>query len=469
MALPINKENWYLKRDDRTRRVTETKRFENFKTGIILSDEIACDFQCQIMLWLICNTLARWCRQITIQLPHKVVSVLNISKNEDFKNSIQKALIEIDPYLTLEFNRVEEDKVDGVCVIGNQAGPFAKKAIWIDCDGWIAGIGVYPKKKYSKQTDDRNILGASFAACLGCSELFRRANGKKPLEDNEIWYSLWDLKKTSSKSEQKNHSYCKNWEFGHVHQPGCGAIGSSFNYLLALTDWKGSIDLIDFDFVDYSNCNRSLPFTAFQAAQKASKVDVCLDVLKTNPELRCRKFLCEYSDYIEQGNFLKPYPDLILCLANQGPIWLNIQHNLPPVVFHATTTPNWAVNFGRHIPKKEWCILCRFSNEAKLLHRFTPKCGKGAIVKEKGEEPILGVLPFLSFMGAIFILAEMAKMPFPDYPQTPNFLEFSFITPTGNILAHSFRILEDCICRDQNIDNYLEPIKKSKYWYLVDR
>jgi hypothetical protein len=144
MVLPINKENWYLKRDDRTRRVAETQRFDNFKIGIILSDEIACDFQCQIMLWLISNTLARWCRHLTIQIPPQVVSAINFSKNENIKRSIQKALLQIDPYLTLEFDHVDEDKMDGVCVIGNQAGPFAKKAIWIDCDGWIAGIGVYP-------------------------------------------------------------------------------------------------------------------------------------------------------------------------------------------------------------------------------------------------------------------------------------------------------------------------------------
>lgn len=465
MTFSLARDDWYLKRDDRTRRVTETQRFENFKAEIVLGDEFADDFQCQIMLWLMANTLARWCRHITFQIPPKIVSLLNFSKGENFIDSIQKALLQIDPYLNLDFNHVD-DRADEVCVIGSQDGLFSKKAIWVDCDGWIAGMGLYPRKEYSRQPNDRNILGASFAACLGCSELFRRANGKKPLQDQELWYSLIDFKKSSCKNELNNASYRDYWEFGHVHQPGCGAVGSSLDYLLALTDWSGSIDLIDSDIIDYSNCNRSLAFTAYQASEEAPKVEICSDTLGINPKIRCRKFPSDYSDYIKESNFFNPPPDLILCLANQGTIWTDIQHNLPPVVLHATTTPNWAVNFGRHIPKKEWCILCRFFDEAKHLHRFVPACGKGVVVGE-GAEPILGALPFLSPMAAILILAEMAKMALPDYPLTPNFLEFSFKTSSGAFLMSHGPIREDCICRNQDLDIYLDLIKRSKYWNFV--
>ena len=467
MTFPLSKQEWYLKRDDRTRRVNEIEGFENFKVGVIVSGEIANDFQCQIMTWMIGNILARWCRYITLQIPEHVVSKLNLWKGSNFKDSLQIALLQIDPYLTLEFDHVDENKMDAVCVIGNQIGSFSKKIIWIDCDGWLAGMGIYPRKKCPSRIDSENILGASFAACLGCSELFRRAIGKEVMEE-EQWYSLWDFKKSSSRGELKNAPYIKNWAFGHLHQPGCGAVGSSLNYLLALTDWSGSIDLIDFDTVDYSNCNRSLTFTAYQAADEIAKVEACIDILNFNPTIHCRKFLCDYSQYIKQGNFFKPPPDLILCLANQGTIWPDIQYNLPPIVLHATTTTNWGVNFGRHIPKKEWCILCRFFDEAKRLHRFTPECGKGTVAEENGAVSILGVLPFLSPMGAILLLAEMAKMAFSEYPVNSNFLDFSFKTSVGKFLASAGQINDDCICRRQEINTYLEPIKKTKYWYLVN-
>ena len=468
MTFPLSKQEWYLKRDDRTRRVNEIEGFENFKVGLIISDEIANDFQCQVMTWIMGNILARWCRYIIFQIPEHVVSSLNFSKGNNFKDSFKEALLQIDPYLNLEFNDVDENKVDVVCVIGNQKEQFSKKHIWIDCDGWLTGIGAYPRKEYSGRIASKNILGASFAACLACSELFGRAIGKEPMQEQEQWYSLWDFKKSLSKNELKNSLYINNWEFGHVHQPGCGAVGSSFNYLLALTNWSGSIDFIDFDAVGYSNCNRALPFTAYQAANEVTKVDVCLDLLKVNPRIHCRKFSHNYSEYIKQGNFFKPTPDLILCLANQGTIWPDIQQNLPPIVFHATTTTNWGINFGRHIPKKEWCILCRFSDEVKRLHRFTPECGKGTLVEDDGATPILGVLPFLSPMGAILLLAEMAKMAFPEYPVNSNFIDFSFKTSVGKFLASAGQINDDCICRRQEIDTYLEPIKKTKYWYLVN-
>ncbi len=468
MIFPLSKQEWYLKRDDRTRRVDKIEGFEKFKVGIIVSDVIANDFQCQIMTWIIGNILARWCRYLTLQLPEHVLSKLNLSKGNNLKDSIEKALLQIDPYLTLEFDHVDENSMDAVCVIGNQIGQFSKKVIWIDCDDWLAGIGTYPRKKYSKRTGSENILGASFAACLGCSELFRRAINREPMQEQEQWYSLWDFKKSLNISELKNAPYNNNWEFGHTHQPGCGAVGSSFDYLLALTNWSGSVDLIDFDIVDYSNYNRALPFTAYQAIDKVAKANVCSDILKANPKISCRKFLCDYSEYIKQGSFLKPPPDLILCLANQGTIWPDIQHNYPPIVLHATTTTNWGVNFGRHIPKKEWCILCRFSDETKRLHRFTPECGKGTVAEGNGSVPILGVLPFLSPMGAILLLAEMAKMAFSEYPVNSNFLDFSFRTSVGNFLPSAGQINDDCICRHQEINTYLGSIKKTKYWYLVN-
>jgi hypothetical protein len=469
MTFPLRNQDWYLKRDDRTRRVDGVAGFEEFKVGIIVSDELGNDFQCQIMTWLMGNVLARWCRYITIQVPQDVKSELNLSKGDNFSDSIQRALLNIDPYLALKIDQVDENAMDAVCVIGNHKGQFSKKAIWIDSDSWLTGIGTYPRKKYHGRIKSENILGASFAACLGCAELFRRATTKEAIEDQEVWYSLWDFKKSVSKSELRNPPYINNWEFGHAHQPGCGAVGSSFDYLLALTNWSGSIDLIDFDAVTYSNCNRSLGFTAYQAVHGIAKVDACAEILNFNPAIRSRKFLCDYSQYIGQCNFLAPPPDLIFCLANQGTIWADIQHNLPPIVVHATTTPNWGVNVGRHIPKKEWCILCRFSDEVKRLHSFTPECGKGTEVYENRATPILGVLPFLSPMAAILLLAEMSKMALSNYPVNANFVDFSLMTSIGKFITTMGQINGDCVCRRQEMDTYAEPIKETRYWHLVSR
>ena len=468
MTFPLSEKEWYLKRDDRTNRVYEVQGFEDFKVGIILGDAIANDFQCQVMTWIIGNILTRWCRHITFQIPDQVISKINFFEGNNFKNSIKKTLLQIDPYITLEFDKVDEDKVNKICIIGSRIKRISKKAIWVDCDGWLAGIGIKSREMDSKQTNSKNILGAVFAACLGSSELFRQAIGSKSLQE-EQWYSLWDFKKSLRKDKLKNAPFIEDWSFGHIHQPGCGAVGSSFNYLLALTNWSGSIDLIDFDNITYSNCNRSLPFTPFQAAKKLPKVKACIDILENNPNIKCRYYICDYSEYIKQDNFLKPPPDLILCLANQKIIWSNIQNNLPPIVFHATTTPNWGVNFGRHIPKQEWCILCRFHDEANRLHQFITECGKGTIIDKNNTEPTLGVLPFLSPMSSVLLLAEIAKMAFTEkYPVNYNFIEFSFKTPKGNFLASTGQINKDCICINQDIKSYLEPINKTRYWYLVN-
>ena len=158
MTFPLSKQEWYLKRDDRTGHVCEAHGFEDFKVGIIVSSEIANDFQGQVMTWLIGNILTRWCRYITLQIPENVISKLNITKGNNFKNSIEETLLQIDPYLTLKFDRVDENKVDAICVVGNQIEQIPKRAIWIDCDGWLAGIGIFPRKKNYRQIDSKNIF-----------------------------------------------------------------------------------------------------------------------------------------------------------------------------------------------------------------------------------------------------------------------------------------------------------------------
>ena len=219
MRFPLDKETWYIKRDDRTNRVGSANGFENFKTGIILDNELANDLQCQVMVLIICNVLARWCRNITIQISEHSISQLNFSKGEKFKELIERTIQEIDPYVDLKFNEIDENKVDKICVVRNQNNNPYSKAIWIDCDGWQAGMGVEFRKENYKYLSDRNILGAAFAACLGSSELFKQAIGCEALKE-EQWYSLWDFKKSIKKDELINMSYIENWCFGHIQQPG---------------------------------------------------------------------------------------------------------------------------------------------------------------------------------------------------------------------------------------------------------
>jgi hypothetical protein len=195
------------------------------------------------------------------------------------------------------------------------------------------------------------------------------------------------------------------------------------------------------------------------------KVDVCSEALKSG-RFQPLPFVGSYGEFVGRGYFLDNPPDIILCLANEQNIWSCIQHNYPPLVLHATITPNWGLNFGRHIPLKEWCIMCRFGDE--IIHEFTPECSTGYLeVAGNKNESALGVLPFLSTAGAILILSELAKLGKSEYPVNKNFIQFSMRTPEGLFVQMQRHRKEGCICAEQALELYPSQITNTKYWKSV--
>jgi len=459
----LDRDTWYKLRDDRTNRMEGSNEYEDFSLGVVIDPNVESSFSLQIMALVTVNILARWCRNIRIQLPTNVVSIIPYQKGENLRNYLKKLMSDIDPYGQFSFGDVRESDYSQVLVIGNPPGSFPN-SIWINSSGWIAGVGCSAPNLFLEPQSDNNPIGAAFASCLGVAEVFRQAVSSKSSDPYSVWYSLFDFAKTTEPTKLKNPKYTSNFDFGRICQIGCGAVGSSLNFLLSLTDWKGEITLIDYDSVDYPNCSSSLSFNEHDAVNKKKKIEVCQNILQTK-NLTKITFDGSFSDYVSKGKYLDNPPDLILCLANEKNVWADIQYNFPPIVFHATTTQNWGINFGRHIPKKEWCIMCRFSNE--IDHKFTPPCGEGVInLQDDKTKQILGVLPFLSPASAVLVLAEMAKISLVNYPINKNFIDFSLSPPSG-ISLQMRKMRTGCICNNQNLNSYPSQIRKSKFWSLV--
>lgn len=463
---PLEKNIWYQLRDDRTRRINGVSGFEGFSLGVIVNSQIGASYPIQVMTLTTLNILARWCRKLTVQLPSNSRSCLPGQEGQNLKEILAEYLLTIDPYGQFSFCDETVGDCNEILFIGQpeEFKELNERSIWVDGSGWIAGVGCGVPAMNLSLKNDGNPVGPAFASCLGVAEVFRRAIGLPPSHPGAFWYSLYDYRKVDNPSESRNLNYVSEFDFGRIHQVGCGAVASSLDFLVSLTNWKTELHLIDYDQVDVTNCNRSLAFSAYDAVDGRNKVDACADALKRNGH--SVGFKGSYADFIKQGKFIDLPADLILCLANERNVWADIQNNLPPIVFHATTTPNWAINFGRHIPKKEWCIMCRFSRE--IEYGFAPNCGEGEIkVETTTEKPIQGVLPFSSSSAAVLLLAEMAKMPLTNYPVNENFVEFSM-----KKLGLDFHLLqrgaeEGCICNEQSLNLYPVEVKSSKFWRLT--
>jgi hypothetical protein len=459
---PLSREGWYRLRDDRTKRVNGGSGFDNYSLGVVIDSKEAGSYAIQVMALVSLNILARWCRQIRIEIPRDVVSCLPNRKGQNFHDILVKTVKDADPFGDFTFGPISEEKLDDVLLIGQNAESSIRACVRIDGWGWIAGIGDGTESSACPAYDE-NPIGPAFASCLGVAELFRHAVGLTSGDVRSCWYSLYDFRKDSP-IRLMNPRYESRLELGRVHQVGCGAVGSSLNFLLSLTEWVSELFLIDFDEVDFTNCNRSLCLNPFDVVKQKYKVDVCARVLKSG-RIHPVPFIGSYNDFIEKGKALDCTPDIVLCLANEQNIWSCIQHNFPPLVIHATTTPNWGLNFGRHIPLNEWCILCRFGNE--IEHEFKPECSTGRIEARNKNESVLGVLPFLSPAGAVLILSELAKLGSTEYPVNKNFIEFSMKSPDGAFLQMQRNRKEGCTCREQLFDLYPEQVKDTKYWNLV--
>ena len=457
MNIPLTPDQWYETRDDRTRRIT-TGDFENHAVGIVLDPNCKDLFSHQCMAYIVCNIMPRWCRRLVIDLPD-VESIIPRYRHQEFKEVIKNSVNSIDPYGDFQFDRIDDSKVDQILVIGDHEKTYSKSTVWIDANGWIAGCGANSNKYKLAHNHSYNPIGPSFASCLGAAQIFKQAVCNNRSVEYQKWLSLFDFDTSEhDPSKLKNPEFSTDFDYGTIYQIGCGAVGSSLDALISLTDWKMDLRLIDNDAVDYSNCNRSLPFLPCDALQEKLKVDVCSQVLE-NKNRHIAAIPKTYYEFTGEES-LEGNPDIILSLANEGNVWSTIQDNYPPIVIHAATTQSWGINLGRHIPRSEWCVMCTFSKHVNPSYK--PKCDTGEITAEN-LQPVFGVLPFLSPAAAVLVLAEMSKLQFEEYPINDNFIDFSMKAPF-NFESGQRRPVQGCECRKQQSEIYDQLHGDSKFW-----
>jgi len=270
--------------------------------------------------------------------------------------------------------------------------------------------------------------------------------------DYTKWYSLYDM--SVGDSAITNREELPELDLGRVHIVGCGAIGSSFTYLLNLCNFTGTLTFVDADKgVELHNTSSSLLFDLSNLADEKTKAEICSEYLTTKRFIIQPPFNGDYDGFGYAHHQQTKSADIILCFANDYNIWSTIQHLYPPVVFHATTSRSWGLNIGRHIPLKDNCIMCTFQDMATKV--YVPKCAEVEMpetpsVKDEIEqqEPHASILPFLSPAAAIMTLAEMVKLLMGKIPNE-NTIQFNMSTKNGNIIADQNRAKNCYICKDQ--------------------
>jgi len=461
----MTEQDWYDLRDDRSNRLFSLKDIDHFRVGVRIRSDDIYRYETRIMTKVGLNILSRWCRNISVDIS----STSDRSTSEQvngFLVELRSLTERINPFGRFRFGEFKDETVDQTLKIGkSEPDDPDPTSVWIDADGWIAGNGSGTHSLIQYRKGPPNPTGAVFAACLGNAELFRRFVSDK-LEAFSVYHSLFDLNSSLDRPQDLTNPNLETDRYlGTIYQIGCGAVGSSLDYILGLSDLRGYLVLIDFDSVTVPNCNSSLSFFASDAMNNRPKVDVCADALDQT-RIKVDRFNMSYADLIRNDKIVRPEPDIVLCLANERNVWSDIQYNYPPISFHATTTPNWGLNLGRHIPGKEWCLMCRFKDQVKTEHKMV--CSESTVpTYDDGTDPIQGVLPFLSTGSAVLVLAELIKVSNTGTVQPHNFVQFGFLNRTGRFLRSHRSMAPDCAFSLHDIRLYPDRAKRSIYWWLT--
>lgn len=464
-AAPGNITDWYKTKVDRMGRIEGVfiEKLGFTSATLFLSPKELNSYSNQVMVIVSVILLSNWCNSIHIVIPEDQTCIVPGFQGKSIKSIVESLIKDNDDEVNFEFHAKYEIVTDVILSVGEPAYDI-KNAIWMEGEGWISGYGRTLKtyRRLSKK-DYVNPIGPVFSACLAHAALFKTMFNIEKKNSFSKWFSLFNYQDSDSDPlSLSSPDIPEDINFGNIFQVGCGAVGSSFDFILSLTNFHGRFSLIDFDSVEPPNIISSLLFTKQDALRKQKKVEICAGAL-SNSICKPSPFDGDYSDFIQQSAYAKNYPDLILCFANEHNIWSTIQYNYPPVVLHATTTSNWGVNYGRHLPLKDWCIVCRFGVEQLPT---TPICAEGVMNSpEPSEKPALGILPFLSPASAIITLAELVKYNIMIETAPENFIEFS-MKSKGNSTFRSLQMPKkvDCPgCSTLYEDIYKAFLTKSKY------
>jgi len=433
---PTTATDFYALRDERTNRCEGTQNYQLAHCAVRLSPEIASTLEGQTMLLVAANLLSRWCRRVTIVAsPVAIHPVLRMG-DRTIGDLVLDQMLDADPFGEFEIASFANPSNAVELQIGS--GSAQARAVSINASGWLSSLSLGRSIELPAVTG-HNTLGAVTAACLGVAQVFKIAVGlPRTFWFREGVFDLFDLGWTRSSID---HPWPESPNIGKILMVGAGSVGSAAAYCARLAGLAASLSIIDRDVIKIENFNRSPIFgrRTFRL-EKAAAVASFL----SSSSLRATPVLEWWNEFLQSRSRVSMDFDIWLPLANERGVRGAMQHNIPPLMIHASTTANWGVNHGRHIPGRDDCLLDRFEERA-VVEALT--CSSGRVPAPSSEEAVDAALPFASVFAGALIVADLVRAQLTGYPQVPNFALFDLYSSLEMIQSWDRRARADCSCR----------------------
>lgn len=302
--------------------------------------------------------------------------------------------------------------------------------IYAGAKRWTALTG---RKPQAITRDSSSLLGLAISVSLACSTIFRIAIHLPTKPTRAV--SLWSLTTTA---DATGPSQLGPLDIGSTWMVGAGAVGSALAWWLQYIGVLGPWIIIDGDFVDETNLNRSLGYFASHAGltghEPVAKADVTASLIGG-----ATPFVGWWNDFIGDD---PAAPDVLLPIANEYEVRPAIAAYGHPAVLHASTSPSWTAELHRHLIPRDDCIACRLPESAP---RF--QCATASVVAHTGGHASSSdaALPFLSGAAGVLLAAALAQLQEGNWTShTANQWRFWFDHSARAISSSRWRCQDTC-------------------------
>jgi hypothetical protein len=419
-------EHFYQERDDRTaRQVGNLASYVHRPVEILVDPAAASDATVQRITLVAANLTARWARRVRVVMSDDadLVSPLARGGAKTLASRVANEMRSADSFGDFSVADIGYTAADSPLRLF--VGPWSQTAREMASNDyqvhamWWTALGRRCAIGHARDTVDgptaATAAAAGLAAALGAADVFKRAIG----HSQERWMPTFAWDTWSNELALGPTAWPRvaprvvppSLDFGKMLVAGVGAVGSAFVYLADLVPILGELTVFDRDRVDATNLNRSPLFTVQHAIDAVEKTAAVAEYLRN----RGFSVAAQTGKWRESATtFATQSFDAWISLTNEDGAWAEVPFQLPPVVFHGTTTSGWGFSAGRHIPGREDCTLCRMP---RPLAEFRGPCAEGEIPSAAATtEPIRASLPFLSTAAAALLLSayeQLANSPVP--------------------------------------------------------
>lgn len=400
---------FYTQRDDRTDRCARASSYQLQSCALVVDEALATAFSGQIMAIAATDMLARWCRSVRVCVPDIPLCPQLSWLGKSLRATIEQRMQGADPFGRFVIRDCPTGS-DLLLYLGGRVDSARPCQTVVHGHGWLAAVG---RQSLLDPLHRPNPLAALFGAAIGVAQVFLDALDRDSPMSAGVILDAFSMRLSKGDLDQAASGYPESLNVGQLLCIGAGAVASSSLYAAALLGIEADVTCIDKDDLKVLNLARSPTATFARVGQ--AKVDALAQALQGSL-VRVTPYSLWWSEFSRQYPSLIARHDLWLPLANERGVRHAIQAAAPPLMIHASTTSNWGVTFGRHIPGRDDCLAERFPETGSPS--FTCATGR---VEAAPETRIDAALPFLSLLAGVTVAADLVRLGLPNYPQVPNF------------------------------------------------